>query len=161
MQRPENLLKWRHLGCDMVDVAEWDEGIRRAYEHQRFPEAPPRYRGLAYPWRDRTEADNQQLWRNSVYYYWWEYMRRNERYRLVCDLMESAGDSELRRLHSDSITAEEIELYGHFGNVHVTGFHAWWQAHYRLFSDEVSVNVRVIDGGAADGPGQSDGRGEP
>ncbi|GHA07758.1 hypothetical protein [Novosphingobium arvoryzae] len=135
----------------MVEAAEWDEGIRKAYEHKRFPEAPPRYRGLAYPWRERVEVDSEHAWRNSVYYFWWEYMRRNERYRLIHDVMNSAWDSELRKEHSDSITAQEIELYGLFGNVFDPDFHAWWRTHYQLFSDEVSAFVKVIEGRAADG----------
>lgn len=135
----------------MDEAAEWDEGIRKAYEQKRFPEAPPRYRGLAYPWRERVEVDSEHAWRNSVYYFWWEYMRRNERYRLIHDVMNSAWDSELRKEHSDSITAQEIELYGLFGNVFDPDFHAWWRTHYQLFSDEVAVHVRVLEGGTADG----------
>jgi hypothetical protein len=30
-------------------------------------------------------------------------------------------------------------------------FHAWWRTHYQLFSDEVAVHVRVLEGGTADG----------
>lgn len=135
----------------MVEAAEWDEGMRKAYEHKRFPEAPPKYRGLAYPWRERVEVDSEHGWRNSVYYFWWEYMRRNERYRLIHDVMDSAWDSELRKEHSDSITAQEIELYGLFGNVFDPDFHTWWRTHYQLFSDEVSAFVKVIEGRAADG----------
>lgn len=138
-------------GLGMIEEAEWDEGISKAYEHKRFPEAPPRYRNLAYPWRYRKEADEQHNWRNSVYYYWWAYMRRNRRYQLLCELFDSAADSELRVAHSEGVTDAEIELYGQFGNVHATDFHSWWRLHYKLFSDEVAVNVRVLESGVTDG----------
>lgn len=135
----------------MTEAAEWDAGIRKAYEHKRFPEAPPKYRGLTYAWREREEADSEHGWRNSVYYFWWEYMRRNERYRLIHEVLNSADNSDLRKVHSDTITAQEVVLYAHFGNVFEQDFHAWWRAHYRLFSDEVAVHIRVLEGRDTDG----------
>lgn len=132
-------------------MTEWDEGLRRAYEYKRFPQAPPKLPHLAYPWRYRKPVDEQQEWRNSVYYYWWEYMRRNKRYRLICDVMSSAWDSELRKEHSDGIKAHEIELYGHFGDVFDSEFLTWWPTHYQLFTDEVSLLVSVQEGAEGDG----------
>lgn len=127
------------------------DAMRIAYEHKRFPQAPPKLAGLAYPWRYRKPVDEHDEWRNSVYYYWWEYMRRNKRYRLVCDVMSSAWDSALRRDHSDGIKVHEIELYGHFGNVFDSEFITWWSTYYKLFTDEVSLLVSVRQGAEGDG----------
>lgn len=128
------------------------DAMRLAYEHKRFPQAPPKLPGLAYPWRYRKPVDEREEWRNSVYFYWWEYMRRNARYRLLCDLFESAPDSELRASFSEGVTAAEIELFSHFGNVFASDFLTWWSAHFQLFSDDfvLLVTVRQGDGDESD-----------
>lgn len=127
------------------------DNMRSAYALKRFPQAPPKLPSLPYPWRCRKLVDDQHVWRNSVYYYWWEYMRRNTRYRLICELFDSADDSALRAEHSAGVTAAEIELYSHFGNIFATNFLSWWRTHYQLFTDEVSLLVSVRKSDAGEG----------
>jgi len=126
-------------------------GMHRAYELKLFAEAPPKFPGFAYPWRYRKEVEGREAWCNSVYYYWWEYIRRNARYRLICDVLESASDSTIRLTHSDCITPWEVELYADFGNVFDSDFPTWWQGHYQLFADDVSLLVSVQHGGDKQG----------
>ena len=50
-------------------------------------------------------------WENSVYYLWWEFLRRNEDYKKTC---ENGGKGECDKLYAD------------FGNVHEGTFKDWW-----------------------------------
>ena len=54
----------------------------------------------------------RSAWEQSVYYWWWEYLRRHEGYRKCC---ERGGRT---RTYAD--------LYRSFGNVHATDFQTWW-----------------------------------
>jgi hypothetical protein len=51
-------------------------------------------------------------WKSSVYYFWWEYLRRHAGYRACC---EQGGSGEFS------------ELYKDFGDVHAVEFKTWWQ----------------------------------
>ena len=62
--------------------------------------------------------------RQSVYYWWYEYLKRNEDYRRCC---ESGGTGELAALYKD------------FGDVCNVPFHQWWsqdQRGERLFAEK-------------------------
>jgi hypothetical protein len=62
-------------------------------------------------------------WDNSVYYLWWEFLRRNEDYKRTC---ENDGKGKCERLYAD------------FGNVHEVTFREWWTKDdrgARLFSE--------------------------
>lgn len=96
----------------------WNERLTAAY--QNFPFAPPDYPGA--PYRPRLPEPPYPAapgWKCSVYYYWWEYLRRHEGYRATC---ERGGEGE------------HALLYQHFGNVHATDFHTWWWDHLWLFT---------------------------
>jgi hypothetical protein len=72
-------------------------------------------------------------WKCSVYYYWWEYLRRHEGYRQCC---EQGGKGEYAKLYSD------------FGNVHShDDFWQWWskEAHSELFCEPTARQIRVLD----------------
>lgn len=61
--------------------------------------------------------------KRSVYYWWYEYLKRNERYRRCC---ESGGKGRLGRLYMD------------FGDVFTGSFKTWWeedQRGERLFAE--------------------------
>jgi len=50
-------------------------------------------------------------WRQSIYYFWWEFLRRHEGYRETC---KNQGKSKYATLYAD------------FGDVYSTDFKAWW-----------------------------------
>lgn len=96
----------------------WKERELAAYRN--FPFAPPDYPGA--PFRPQLPAPpyaGAPGWKCSVYYYWWEYLRRNAEYRATCEA-NGQGSHE--------------ELYRWFGNVHATDFHTWWWDHMWLFT---------------------------
>lgn len=65
----------------------------------------------------------QSFWLRSVYYWWFEYLRRNEAYKKTC---LSKGKGKLAHLYSD------------FGDVFKTDFRKWWITDERgavLFSE--------------------------
>lgn len=96
----------------------WTERDLAAYRN--FPYAPPHYPGAPYRARlPQPPYDGAEEWKCSVYYYWWEYLRRNEEYRETCRL-----DGE----------GKHPVLYRWFGNVHGGDFHDWWWSRYHLFT---------------------------
>lgn len=58
---------------------------------------------------------------DSPYYWWYEYLKRHDEYRLCC---EKKG----RGTYS--------WLYKHFGNVHKFPFDEWWRGHKWLFEEQ-------------------------
>lgn len=102
----------------MASKCVWRERDLAAYRN--FPYAPPNYPGAPYRARlPQPPYDGAEEWKCSVYYYWWEYLRRHEGYRATC-LADGQGEHE--------------ELYRWFGNVHEGDFHDWWWTHYHLFT---------------------------
>jgi hypothetical protein len=96
----------------------WTERLTAAYKN--FPLAPPDYPGA--PYRPRLpEPPYAQApgWQCSVYYYWWEYLRRHDGYRITC-ANAGAGDY--------------AALYKYFGDVHISDFNTWWDTHLWLFT---------------------------
>jgi hypothetical protein len=72
-------------------------------------------------------------WKCSVYYYWWEYLRRHEGYHLCC---LKGGEGEYAKLYAD------------FGDVHAHGdFWRWWskEGHSELFCEPTARRIRVLD----------------
>jgi len=64
---------------------------------------------------------NAEPWQCSVYYFWWEFLRRHDGYRRTC---KSGGKGKYRKLYED------------FGDVHATDvFWDWWVEHQHLFSE--------------------------
>ena len=96
----------------------WRERDLAAYRN--FPYAPPNYPGAPYRARlPQPPFEGAEDWQCSVYYYWWEYLRRHEGYWAAC----LAGGE-----------GEHAALYRWFGNVHEGDFHDWWWSHYHLFT---------------------------
>ncbi len=74
-----------------------------------------------------------ETYKNSVYYLWWEFLRRNEAYKKCC---ASKGRGKLGWLYED------------FGDVHATGFKEWWTTDSKgshLFAEQVaSFKIQTI-----------------
>ena len=66
-------------------------------------------------------------WQCSVFYYWWEYLRRHEGYRKCC---ENGGKGTYSKLYRD------------FGDIHTVEFWTWWKERGQyLFSEPVPLYV--------------------
>lgn len=75
-------------------------------------------------------------WQNSVYYWWFEYLRRNEDYKRTC---EKGGKGKCAKLYED------------FGDIHSVDFKTWWttdERGARLFAEPPTPSIRVIQGDA-------------
>jgi hypothetical protein len=70
-----------------------------------------------------------ERWQWSVYYYWWEYLRRHDGYRATC---ERGGKGRYAKLYAD------------FGDVHSGDFWNWWTAHEHLFCEPSPRLVQVV-----------------
>jgi hypothetical protein len=70
----------------------------------------------------------------SVYYHWWEYLRRHKGYRSTC---ERSGRGQYGKLYRD------------FGDVHATDFWTWWKAHTVLFAEPSPRHVSVATDASA------------
>lgn len=69
-----------------------------------------------------------ELWQNSVYYFWWEYLRRHAGYKQTC---AKAGKGRYAKLYAD------------FGDVHANDdFWQWWTAHQHLFSEPQGRTIK-------------------
>ena len=64
--------------------------------------------------RGKKKLSDASLWQRSVYYWWWEYLRRNYSYRRVCEKEGRVTNSISKRVYAD------------FGNVHNVSFYEWW-----------------------------------
>jgi hypothetical protein len=92
---------------------------------QKFAYAHPKFG------RSKKEKDRRQ-YENSVYYLWWEYLRRNSDYRKCC---EKGGSEKLNR------------LYANFGDVYKSDFKKWWSEDgrgARLFAERLPPEFRVL-----------------
>lgn len=69
-------------------------------------------------------------WQCSHYYFWWEYLRRHEGYRLCC---ERGGKGAFSKLYVD------------FGDVHAFEFTDWWENKKTLFVAEPMSVFSTID----------------
>lgn len=92
-------------------------------------------RHFAYPHpvfgRSKTDKSLEK-YKFSVYYFWWEFLKRCSDYEQCC---KSGGKGKLKTLYSD------------FGNVYESDFKTWWQTDSRgsyLFAEEVPPLFEVI-----------------
>lgn len=69
-------------------------------------------------------------WKWSVFYYWWEYLRRHEGYRQTC---EAGGVGQFAKLYAD------------FGDVHSGDFWSWWKTHSDLFAEPKAREAMLFD----------------
>lgn len=70
--------------------------------------------------------------KNSVYYLWWEFLRRSNAYRKCC---ASGGKGKLKSIYQD------------FGDVFATDFKSWWQNNERgayLFAEQLPPKMTLI-----------------
>jgi hypothetical protein len=73
-----------------------------------------------------------EWWEESVYYFWWEFLRRHEGYKKTC---ETGGKGKYAKLYAD------------FGNVHGVSFREWWNEGNRgarLFSEPPLPNTVTV-----------------
>ena len=75
-------------------------------------------------------------WKDSLYYWWWAYLRKNTDYIRCC---ESGGEGSM------------AEIYKDFGDVRGESFKVWWTEEgrgVRLFADPRSEeSFRLLDEG--------------
>lgn len=87
---------------------------------------------------------SESAWKRSVYYWWWEYLKRNQEYIDCCN---SGGKGKL------------AELYNDFGDIRDESFKNWWTSDGRgakLFAEPiVEHTVRLLETGEA-APEQED-----
>lgn len=92
--------------------------LKFAYKHPTFG-------------RSKVEKSQEQF-KNSVYYLWWEYLRRSEAYKKCCS---SGGKGKLKNIYPD------------FGDVFSTDFKSWWQSNERgayLFAEQLPPKFQPI-----------------
>ena len=71
--------------------------------------------------------------KNSVYYLWWEFLRRSDAYKKCC---ASGGMRKLKNIYQD------------FSDVFTTDFKTWWQTNERgayLFAEQLPPKMTLID----------------
>ena len=92
----------------------------------KFIYAPPRFDELNpyVLWEVKPPYPDAPGWQCSVYYYWYEYLRRHEGYEETC-LNDGVGPC-----------AEEFVT---FGNVHDLNFGEWWGERFWLFEERRPV----------------------
>ncbi len=87
-----------------------------------------------HPTFGRSKAEkSQERFKNSVYYLWWEFLRRSDAYRKCC---VHGGKGKLKNIYQD------------FGNVFATDFKTWWQSNERgayLFAEQLPPKMTLID----------------
>lgn len=79
------------------------------------------------------KAKSLTPYNHSVYYLWWEFLRRNAEYKRCCD---SGGRGKLKTLYAD------------FGDIHAVDFKTWWQTDSRgsnLFAEQLPPEFKVLE----------------
>jgi hypothetical protein len=104
---------------------------RKSTKSSFFVYAPPLL-GVRKSRRKAPQPADQksERWKWSVFYYWWEYLRRHEGYRQTC----KAGG-----------TGQFAKLYADFGDVHSCDFWSWWKTHSHLFSEPEAREAKPFD----------------
>jgi hypothetical protein len=93
--------------------------LKFAYKHPTFG-------------RSKVEKTKER-YKNSVYYLWWEFLRRSTAYKKCC---ASGGKGKMKNTYQD------------FGDVFTTDFKTWWQTNERganLFAEQLPPKMIVID----------------
>jgi len=88
----------------------------------RFRHPPPTFENVRAPFAQAVKPPYEGApgWQCSVYYFWYEYLRRHEGYRDAC---QTGGVGPF---------AEQLAT---FGNVHELDFARWWGQHFDLFAE--------------------------
>ena len=105
----------------MSDVISTTQGKRR----RKFAGKAPRFRGA-------TESQGRGGLSRSPYYWWWQYLKRNEAYLKCCEL---GGTGRMGKLYRD------------FGDVRPDDFKAWWRrtGEYLFSEPPVPTSIQVVD----------------
>ena len=86
-----------------------------------------------HPTFGRSKAEkSQERFKNSVYYLWWEYLRRSDAYKKCCS---SCGKGKLKNIYQD------------FGDVFSIDFKTWWQTNEHgayLFAEQLPPKFQTI-----------------
>jgi hypothetical protein len=88
-----------------------------------------RHFAFGHPLFRQKKSELGVPWEDSVYYIWWEFLRRHDGYKKTCD---NGGEGEYAKLYAD------------FGNVHEGTFTEWWtrdQRGARLFASRLCLLV--------------------
>jgi hypothetical protein len=83
----------------------------------------------------KNKPKSERAWKSSVYYWWWEYLKRNESYRRTC---ENEGKGKCAKLYED------------FGNIYTKSFKEWWSVNGRavhLFAEPATPSIQLLDVG--------------
>ncbi len=75
----------------------------------------------------KSNPKSSSAWQRSVYYWWFEYLRRHEGYALTC---KRGGKGKFSKLYAD------------FEDVHASDFKTWWTTNNRgaeLFAEPMSI----------------------
>jgi hypothetical protein len=93
----------------------------------------PRHFIHKHPLFRRAGTPDGVHWKDSVYYLWWEFLRRHEGYEKAC---------------RDGGKGEYAALYADFGDVHSVDFKSWWSEGDRgakLFAEPpIPITVTAI-----------------
>ena len=74
----------------------------------------------------RKETQSGVWFERSVYFLWFEYLRRNEKYKAYCE--KKKGTKTIAKLYED------------FGDIHSVEFKSWWKETGRyLFCEQVDL----------------------
>ena len=105
--------------------------LKREKRRYFFVYAPPK-KGVRPSKRIAPQAPfrDAKPWQCSVYYYWWEYLRRHKGYRSTC---EQGGKGRYAKLYAD------------FGNVHEGEFWDWWRTRDYLFGEPRTRHVEEVN----------------
>lgn len=76
-----------------------------------MPSTFQRHFAFRHPLFRQEQSTSGVRWKDSVYYLWWEFLRRHDGYKRTC---ENGGKEEYEKLYAD------------FGNVHEGNFREWW-----------------------------------
>lgn len=109
-----------------------DYAVKRVRNAKRrnFPHAPPKFPGdPEYPRRPNPPYPDAPLWKCSVYYFWWEYLRRHEGYR---------------RKVEDPNRKRYSQVYEDFGDVFSTDFPSWWDKKSYLFTFQDDFEIALL-----------------
>lgn len=100
---------------------------------RHFPYKSPRF-------GTKNKPAPKSAWQNTVYYWWWAYLKRNADYIACCD---SGGKGKL------------VSLYADFGDVRGEDFKAWWtfkvngedRGAYLFAEPSIESSVKVLKEG--------------
>ena len=95
-------------------------------------------RKFAYPhplFGRTREQKELHRYKTSVYYLWWEFLRRSDAYREFCSCAGTTGSGQF------------VALYADFGDVFASDFRTWWTTDDRgatLFAERQAPQMQVL-----------------